>query len=118
MGSNSDGFSVLQALYDDLVKHKLIIPVGVPGIFGRGAVFEDVLRRFDALISKIAASDGAEVMAFPPTLDRKVLEKSECLGSFPQLARSVFQLRWATSANTPSSAMPSTAGAPGRSGRR
>ena len=79
-----------QKLYDDLVSHRLIIPVGVPGIFGRGAVFEDVLRRFDSLISRIAAADGAEVMAFPPTLDRKVFEKSEFLDSFPQLAGSVF----------------------------
>jgi seryl-tRNA synthetase len=85
----TQGFSA-QALYDDLVEHKLIIPVGVPGIFGRGAVFEDVLRSFDALISRIAANDGAEVMAFPPTLDRKVFEKSEFLDSFPQLAGSVF----------------------------
>src|SRR6202451_2329351 len=79
-----------QTLYDDLVKHRLIIPVGVPGIFGRGAVFEDVLRRFDGLISQIAAKDGAEVMAFPPTLDRRVLERREVFDSFPQLAGSVF----------------------------
>ncbi len=79
-----------QTLYDDLVRHRLIIPVGVPGIFGRGAVFEDVLRRFDALISRIARDDGAETMAFPPTLDRRVFEKSEFLDSFPQLAGSVF----------------------------
>jgi hypothetical protein len=88
----TEGFSP-QGLYDDLVKHKLIIPVGVPGIFGRGAVFEDVLRRFDGLISNIAAKDGAEVMAFPPTLDRKVFEKSEFLDSFPQLAGSVFSFK-------------------------
>ena len=34
-----------ESLYNDLVAHKLIIPVGVQGIFGRGAVFEDVLAR-------------------------------------------------------------------------
>jgi seryl-tRNA synthetase len=79
--------------YDDLVRHRLIIPVGVPGIFGRGAVFEDVLRRFDALISRVAEKDGAEVMAFPPTLDREVFEKSEYLDSFPQLAGTVFSFR-------------------------
>jgi seryl-tRNA synthetase len=76
--------------YDDLVRHRLIIPVGVPGIFGRGAVFEDVLRRFDSLVSRIAATDGAEVMLFPPVLDRRVLEKSEYLDSFPHLAGTVF----------------------------
>jgi seryl-tRNA synthetase len=79
-----------RSLYDDLVKHRLIIPTGVPGVFGRGPVFEDVHHRFDALISRVAAADGAEVMTFPPTLDRKVFEKSEYLQSFPHLAGSVF----------------------------
>ena len=79
-----------QSFYDRLVEHKLIIPVGVPGAFGRGAVFEDVLRRFDAAVSRIAKDDGAEQMLFPPILDRKVFEKSEFLDSFPQLAGSVF----------------------------
>jgi seryl-tRNA synthetase len=79
-----------QELYDGLVKHGLIIPVGVPGIFGRSAVFEDVLRRFDDYISGVAEEDRAEQMLFPPTLDRRVLEKSEFLDSFPQLAGTVF----------------------------
>ena len=79
-----------QKLYADLVAHRHIIPVGVPGIFGRGAVFEDVLRRFDSFLSRVAENDGAEVMLFPPTLDRRVLEKSEYLDSFPNLAGAVF----------------------------
>lgn len=79
-----------QDLYDGLVQHKLIIPVGVPGAFGRGAVFEDVLARFNDLITRLAQHDGAEVMAFPPILDRQVFEKSEYLDSFPQLAGTVF----------------------------
>jgi len=85
----AEGFSS-QGFYDDLVKNRLIIPTSVPGVFGRGTVFEDVLHRFDALLSRAAAPDGAEVMRFPPTLDRKVFEKSEYLDSFPQLAGSVF----------------------------
>jgi hypothetical protein len=79
-----------QELYDGLVAHGLIIPVGVQGIFGRNAVFEDVLRRFDDYVSRVAKDDGAEQMLFPPTLDRKVFEKSEFLDSFPQLAGAVF----------------------------
>ena len=79
-----------QDLYDGLVRHKLIIPVGVPGAFGRGAVFEDVLARFNDVVTRLAKHDGAEVMAFPPILDRQVFEKSEYLDSFPQLAGTVF----------------------------
>jgi len=80
----------IEDFHRDLVKHRLIIPVGVPGAFGRGAVFEDVLRRFDDLVTRTAKGDGAEVMAFPPILDRAVFEKSEFLDSFPQLAGTVF----------------------------
>ncbi len=60
------------------------------GNLGRGAVFEDVLRRFDSLISRVAEKDGAEVMLFPPAIDRRVLEKSEYLDSFPNLSGAVF----------------------------
>ena len=79
-----------QEFYDGLVRHRLIIPVGVPGAFGRGAVFEDVLGRFNQLVTRTAQADGAEVLAFPPILDRQVFEKSEFLDSFPQLAGTVF----------------------------
>jgi seryl-tRNA synthetase len=76
--------------YEDLVSHRLIIPVGVPGAFGRGPVFEEVLARFNDAISRVAREDGAEVMLFPPVIDRKVLERSDFLDSFPQLAGTVF----------------------------
>ncbi len=79
-----------EELYEGLVSSGLIIPVGVPGIFGRSAVFEDVLHRFDDYVSRVAAADGARKMLFPPTLDRKVFERSEFLDSFPQLAGTVF----------------------------
>ncbi|MFZ6711216.1 amino acid--[acyl-carrier-protein] ligase [Undibacterium sp. TC9W] len=79
-----------EGLTDDLVAAGHIIPVGVQGIFGRGPVFEDVLRRFDDYVSRVAANDGAVKMSFPPCLDRKVLERSEYLDSFPQLAGTIF----------------------------
>ena len=76
--------------YEELVKARLIIPVGVPGAFGRGPVFEDVLARFNDMVTRVARDDGAEVMLFPPIIDRKVLERSDFLDSFPQLAGTVF----------------------------
>ena len=79
-----------QELYDDLVRHELIFPVGVPGAFGRGAVFEDVLQRFNDLVTRLAKDDGAEVRVFPPILNREVMEKTGYLNSFPHLAGAVF----------------------------
>ena len=79
-----------QDFYDALVKHRLIIPVGVQGAFGRGAVFEDVLERFNALVSKVASNDGAEVYTFPPIISRQILEKVHYLDSFPHLCGAVY----------------------------
>jgi seryl-tRNA synthetase len=79
-----------QEFYDGLVKHKLIVPVGVAGAFGRGAVFEDVLERFNALVSKVAANDRAEVYTFPPIISRHLLEKVHYLDSFPHLCGAVY----------------------------
>lgn len=76
--------------YDGLVKHGLIVPVGVQGAFGRGAVFEDVLERFNGLISKLSAADGAEHFTFPPIISRKVLERVHYLDSFPHLCGAVY----------------------------
>jgi seryl-tRNA synthetase len=82
-----------QEFYADLIRHKLIIPSGVPGVFGRGAIFEDIVQRFDALVSRVTDCDGAERAFFPPVLDQRVLEKSGYLDAFPHLAGSVFSFQ-------------------------
>jgi seryl-tRNA synthetase len=79
-----------QEFYDGLVKHRLIIPVGVQGAFGRGAVFEDVLEKFNALVSRAAVNDQAEVYTFPPIISRHLLEKVHYLDSFPHLCGAVY----------------------------
>jgi seryl-tRNA synthetase len=76
--------------YEGLVKHGLIVPVGVPGVFGRSAVFEDVLERFNGLVTQISKHDGAEVFTFPPVINRQVLEKVNYLDSFPHLCGAVY----------------------------
>ncbi|MEP6938749.1 MAG: amino acid--[acyl-carrier-protein] ligase [Rudaea sp.] len=79
--------------HEGLVKHGLIVPVGVPGIFGRNHVFEEVLEGFNRLVTDLAKHDGAEYFVYPPTIDRKVLEKSDYMDSFPNLAGTVFSFR-------------------------
>ncbi len=73
-----------------LVEHDLIVPVGVQGAFGRGPVFEEVIDRFNARVSEIARDDGAETRAFPPVINRSVIEKNNYLESFPHLCGTVF----------------------------
>ena len=74
----------------ELVAGGLLIESGVPGVYGRGAIFERVRTGFDDLVSRESAGDGAEPLRFPPVLPRRQLERSGYLKSFPHLAGSVF----------------------------
>ena len=82
--------SEAKAFYDALVKHRLIIPGGVNGAFGRGAEFEKVLEAFNALVSRISAADGAEICTFPPVIDRRILERVDYMDNFPDLCGAVY----------------------------
>jgi seryl-tRNA synthetase len=79
----------LSRLYDGLVEHGLIIPVGVDGAVGRGAVFEEVLGRFDALVLRLSPDEPAESMTFPPVINRTILERVHYLDSFPHLCGAI-----------------------------
>jgi seryl-tRNA synthetase len=80
----------LDSFYKGLVEHGLIVPVRVLGAFGRGAEFEDVLEHLNAAITHLSKNDGAEVYTFPPVIDRTIIEKTDYLDSFPNLAGTVF----------------------------
>ena len=73
-----------------LIAEGLLLESGVPGVYGHGAVFEDVRARLDERLSAEAADRGAERLRFPPLLPRHQLESSGYLGSFPHLAGSVY----------------------------
>jgi seryl-tRNA synthetase len=77
-------------LLEELVERDLLLPTGVPGVYGRGAEFETALLAFDALVTRETQRDGAEVVRFPPVLPRRHLETSGYLSSFPHLAGSIF----------------------------
>lgn len=76
--------------YDGLVGAGLIIPTGVDGVFARSEVFEDVVARFDAAVNRIARSDGAVGITFPPTIDRQLLQKVGYMDNFPNLSGFVY----------------------------
>ncbi len=85
-GTLDERAALRQALFDA----GLLLDTGVPGLVGQGSVFIDVRERVDALISRAAAGEGAERLAFPPLMPRGRLEASGYLHSFPHLAGSVW----------------------------
>ena len=57
---------------------------GVPGIYGRTGLYEDVVERLATFITR-HREPGTEVLRFPPVMSRRTLERSGYLKSFPNL---------------------------------
>jgi len=62
----------------------LFRPLGVDGVYARTSLYEDVVDRLAAFISR-ERDPRAEVLRFPPVMSRRQLEKSGYLKSFPNL---------------------------------
>jgi seryl-tRNA synthetase len=80
---------VCQNLLDGLVSVGHLIETGVDGLYGRSGQFEDVIDRVSDLIVRFGCDDGAEVIRFPPGMNRALFEKSGYMKSFPQLAGTI-----------------------------
>ncbi len=78
-----------QSFLHGLIAKGLLIETGVDGLYGRSGAFEDVVSRFDQLISRFGDMDGAEVIRFPPGMNRALFEKSGYMNGFPQLAGTI-----------------------------
>lgn len=79
----------MERFFEGLVEHGLVVPTRVPGTFARGPVFEDVIASFDRYVLR-AVGGGVESLAFPPVMDRTIMERTDYLDSFPHLAGAVF----------------------------
>jgi len=62
----------------------LFHPMGSDGVYARTALYEDVIERLTAYITR-QRDPRAEVLRFPPVMSRHQLEKSGYLKSFPNL---------------------------------
>jgi seryl-tRNA synthetase len=62
----------------------LFFPMGTDGVYARTALYEDMVERLAALITRHRETN-TEVMRFPPVMNRAQLEKSGYLKSFPNL---------------------------------
>ena len=73
----------------ELLEAGLLLDGGVDGVYGRSAVFEDIVERFDQYVSRTGAFDGPTRVRFPPLLSRRHFEKSGFLKNMPQLAGTI-----------------------------
>ncbi len=64
----------------DVLFHRM----GSDGVYARTGLYEDVVERLAALVTRHREA-GTEVMRFPPVMSRAQLEKSGYLNSFPNL---------------------------------
>jgi seryl-tRNA synthetase len=78
-----------RAFRNELLRNGLLIETGVPGVYGRSGEFEDTVERVDRRVAAAGARDRAEVMRFPPILNRTHFERSGYLKSFPHLAGTI-----------------------------
>jgi len=68
----------------DAIASALFRPMGVDGVYARTGLYQQVIERLDALVTRLR-EPGAEVFRFPPVMSRGQLERSGYLKSFPNL---------------------------------
>jgi seryl-tRNA synthetase len=78
-----------RAYRDELVAAGLLIPLGVPGLYGRSGVFEGVIEQFEWYVTRAGAHLKPEVMRFPPVFSRQTYLCTDHVETFPDLMGSV-----------------------------
>ncbi|TIO63841.1 MAG: hypothetical protein E5Y00_22275, partial [Mesorhizobium sp.] len=55
-----------KSLLDSLFENGILFESGVDGLYGRSGAFEDVIERFERLVTWLGAPDKATRIHFPP----------------------------------------------------
>lgn len=77
---------------DELVDAGLLVPMGIDGLYGRGAVFEAVIDGIDHVVRRKGRSvhgDQPKLLRFPPVYSRAAFEKTDYIASFPDLTGAI-----------------------------
>jgi seryl-tRNA synthetase len=67
----------------------VLIASGVDGLYGRSAVYEDIIDGIDRIVVAVGVDQQATRLRFPPLLPRDLFARTGYLASFPQLMGSV-----------------------------
>ena len=74
---------------NELVEAGLLLPSGVPGVYGLSGVFEGVIEKFEDYVTRMGQDLSPEVFRFPPILNRQSYQRTNHLETFPDLMGSV-----------------------------
>jgi len=72
-----------------LIAHGHLIESSVPGVFGRGTAFHELMTRLERSLDSICRIDGVTPTHFPAVTPRDVLRKTGYMDSLPHLCGSV-----------------------------
>lgn len=86
---NGDGDAAAHRYRDALLDAGLLLDTGVEGVYGRSEAFENVIIGIDRMIGIWGEDLGAEMLRFPPLLNRFEFERSEFFNSCPTLAGTI-----------------------------
>jgi seryl-tRNA synthetase len=81
-----------KAFRDELVEARLLIPLGLDGLYGRGAGFEAIIEGIDRVVrakGEAVHGDSPTQLRFPPVFSRDAFERTDYIASFPNLTGAV-----------------------------
>lgn len=74
---------------EQLFAHGLLISTGVDGLYVANGIYEGVLEAIGRLVTRAGEDQNAEIMRFPPGMNRASFERSGYLKGFPTLVGTV-----------------------------
>lgn len=90
MGLTDDTIdAAYRSFLGELVEARLLVPLGVPGIYGRSGIFEGVIEKFEQFVTRMGAELKPEVLRLPPLLARQHYLATDHIQNFPDLMGSV-----------------------------
>jgi seryl-tRNA synthetase len=81
-----------KAFRDELVEARLLIPLGLDGLYGRGAGFEAIIEGIDRVVrakGEAVHGDSPTLLRFPPVFSRDAFERTDYIASFPNLTGAI-----------------------------
>ena len=81
-----------KAFRDELVDARLLIPLGLDGLYGRGSGFEAIIEGIDRVVrakGEAVHGDAPTLLRFPPVFSRDAFERTDYIASFPNLTGAI-----------------------------